>query len=741
MSQSRKQWTKPNDIMRTRQKKRSNERSLADSAKSKTSKKEGGCPSNTEALQRSEDASRKRKNPFGISSPARRRPATESSQREKPATASVTSDGDSEQNAETKGRRLFSALNDANQKLQENTEDKKSKPEIRGKTLKSQWTSPEVRGEAGRGVGERSSGGRARGAPLSSPNPAGDAGNGKVTASIALSGDAESEDSEERQGREGIPLDWSLKVKLRIVFHTDLFPPPRPSENRTMHMTGIMLMEPSEERKSRAMLGFVHNKPLTEGQTLSGVEEVMLSLRQCCHYWVYPFLPGFPDFPRITTYKRDQVSLELGDKPEVQKVLLSSWLESIASVYEQVKRGQCPYFYMCAHHFTALFYVSVAGGNILSACVTPTTRGLREAMTREGVEFTMPYREADSRPGISPGGESSASLQKKSRPGEGGDEKDDDDDSDDLDITATNDGAAEWLKEVGLDHKAFPTLHPSKVKIQREGYQKVDGRKESLILCQYRSVQALYNYLINSRQLTAITGQQAGIPPTLIAPTPFQGATLKNNRLQHSRARVTGDGVSEVCHVLDITGPLTPHHLLNITAVMQDVPDLSADLTLNTHEPTLAFNFVCAEAAASVHASTPTGPGTSSRSPVSSVRSENQPSEGEAKVDQTKQSGGSGKRSTSGKSSNVDSPLTQSSGDAQTSHSPDPERVAASGSEEKTAECLDAHGHSGCEHCSGGVYQGLHPRMRHRLCMPTTLSTATALKEIQYDEGDLTWSC
>lgn len=66
---------------------------------------------------------------------------------------------------------------------------------------------------------------------------------------------------------------------------------------------------------------------------------------------------------------------------------------------------------------------------------------------------------------------------------------------------------------------------------QSEGYQQVDRRAESLIFCHGCAVQALFNFLINCRSCIAMTGPQAGIPPTILSPTCFRGATIQSNKV------------------------------------------------------------------------------------------------------------------------------------------------------------------------------------------------------------------
>lgn len=60
-----------------------------------------------------------------------------------------------------------------------------------------------------------------------------------------------------------------------------------------------------------------------------------------------------------------------------------------------------------------------------------------------------------------------------------------------------------------------------------EKESEVDNLRQSLVFVRGVETQALFNFLINCKSAIAMTGALAGIPPTLLAPTAFHGATLK----------------------------------------------------------------------------------------------------------------------------------------------------------------------------------------------------------------------
>jgi len=60
-----------------------------------------------------------------------------------------------------------------------------------------------------------------------------------------------------------------------------------------------------------------------------------------------------------------------------------------------------------------------------------------------------------------------------------------------------------------------------------EKESEVDNLRQSLVFVRGVETQALFNFLINCKSAIAMTGVLAGVPPTLLAPTAFHGATLK----------------------------------------------------------------------------------------------------------------------------------------------------------------------------------------------------------------------
>ena len=62
---------------------------------------------------------------------------------------------------------------------------------------------------------------------------------------------------------------------------------------------------------------------------------------------------------------------------------------------------------------------------------------------------------------------------------------------------------------------------------QRSREVNIDNRPESVARVEGSSVHALFNFMLTSKTTITTTGSHAGIPPTILAPVGFKGATLK----------------------------------------------------------------------------------------------------------------------------------------------------------------------------------------------------------------------
>ncbi|XP_048769188.2 protein downstream neighbor of son homolog [Ostrea edulis] len=356
-----------------------------------------------------------------------------------------------------------------------------------------------------------------------------------------------------------VPVDWSLKVKLRVV-----------SKSSLLWCTQIKTAE-----EAKGLTDFVSN--CSQGDVMEDKSDFY----SCCLYWMYPNLPWLRLFPRIVPDSKIRSSSNGLLNEDIQKTLSEDWNESFTSAFHQLRSQHCPYFYFCTHQFTVLFRAAgVAGQSSHNALLTPTTRGLREALKNEGIDFNMPVLERKRESFSAEKSQGENSEAKAAQPV----------DEDDDEFLETDEGASIWLESIGLDKKQFPSLDPTKVKIQREGFRAIDNRPESLIHVQGADVQALFNFLLNCRSCVASSGPQAGVPPTILSPSPFRGAAVQSHKVKHSLVKQTEtDGSIDHVHILEIAGALLPHHVHRIRKVLERTQG-EFTLTFNTHEPTVPFN-------------------------------------------------------------------------------------------------------------------------------------------------------
>ena len=63
-------------------------------------------------------------------------------------------------------------------------------------------------------------------------------------------------------------------------------------------------------------------------------------------------------------------------------------------------------------------------------------------------------------------------------------------------------------------------------------------------------------------------------------------------QVKHSIVRQKDmDFKNKPVHILEIAGPILPHHVQNLTALFHRTQDQDFSLTFNTHDPTVPFNF------------------------------------------------------------------------------------------------------------------------------------------------------
>ncbi|XP_056119251.1 protein downstream neighbor of son homolog isoform X4 [Rhinichthys klamathensis goyatoka] len=305
-----------------------------------------------------------------------------------------------------------------------------------------------------------------------------------------------------------------------------------------------------------------------------GCVELRCGFQQCLQFWQHPSMPWLSLFPRIGAERKfSGKCVPWAQDSALQQSLMSDCL---------LKARLCPYFYLCSYQFTVLFRAAgLSGSKGITALLSPTTRGLREAMRADGIEFSLPLLEERRKSkdlGESAHQTDSAVLSEHSE-----NEEDDDDDDDD-------DGGFSWLKEMGVQDKI---KKPDSISIKlRKEHREVclDHRPESVVLVEGSNTFTLINFLINCKSLVAGASSQAGLPPTLLAPTAFRGATLHTLKARAVNVKtLVRTGYQDVCS-LEVTGPIMPHTLHALTQLLRPAQRGEFSVGLYTHEPTAVLN-------------------------------------------------------------------------------------------------------------------------------------------------------
>lgn len=351
-----------------------------------------------------------------------------------------------------------------------------------------------------------------------------------------------------------LPIDWSLKSRIRILCKN-----PLPGTN----------LKTSQE--ASGLTSFVR---CIDPQNSSTGLDISPSARfyQTTLYWQHPHLPWLTLFPRNS---KANIGLQVG---EVERVsLIKDWAESFRGLFQLIRARQCPYFYVCANTFTVLFRAAGIGGRVEThALLSPTTRGMRSALKQEDIEFTQPFKDS----GLNRSNEGNSSLTEDSTQELNTNLTDNNVEEDDDDLCEE-----EWLQSLGVDSseiKKINSLHARKV-VKSE--MNDDFSDSSLVLIEGVECQAFFNFLLNSKSTVANVGRLAGIPPTLLAPVAFTGATMRSLQTRSSKVRLDATDYFSI----ELKGVILPHVLpYQCSLLLESQDSFSATLTSNLN--TLAFS-------------------------------------------------------------------------------------------------------------------------------------------------------
>ncbi|KAG7258863.1 hypothetical protein CRUP_027467, partial [Coryphaenoides rupestris] len=118
----------------------------------------------------------------------------------------------------------------------------------------------------------------------------------------------------------------------------------------------------------------------------------------------------------------------------------------------------------------------------------------------------------------------------------------------------------------------------------------LDHRPDSVVCVDGAHTFTLINFLINCKSLVAASGPQAGLPPTLLAPAAFRGASMHTLKARSVNVKTqVRSTFHDICS-LELTGPVLPSSLHAVTRLLRPAQRGGFSAALYTHAPTAVFN-------------------------------------------------------------------------------------------------------------------------------------------------------
>ncbi|XP_026757832.2 protein downstream neighbor of son homolog [Galleria mellonella] len=364
-----------------------------------------------------------------------------------------------------------------------------------------------------------------------------------------------------------LPIDWALKTKMRLMS-------PKP-------FAWTSMLKASEE--ASGITGFVRCLDTTSSPTLDTSPRALF--HQTCLYWQHPHLPWLNLYPRSSG--KVSATNFMATNDEVKQALHRDWCESFRSLFQLLRARHCPYFYVCANTFTCLFRAAgLCGVSEPCVLIAPTTRGFRQTLRHEDVEFTMPLRpdkkkfntSDEDRPKNSSFDSCYDTMEETKLPQESQRKDDGSGDEEDPD---------HFLSQLGLETDVIKKINNTQARITQSAESSVDSAAESLVVVRGADAQALFDFLLNCKSLASPTGPLAAVPPTLLAPTAFHGATLQSLHVREN----TLHSDNKKYYSIELKGPILPTTVHTLFNVLKTSSTAQFSATFAHHQPTLAFSW------------------------------------------------------------------------------------------------------------------------------------------------------
>ncbi len=319
-------------------------------------------------------------------------------------------------------------------------------------------------------------------------------------------------------------------------------------------------------QEASGLTGFV--RCLDIKKTSSGLDiSPGARFHQCLMFWQYPHLPWLNLIHRNV---KTNNSYKLGE--EETQSLLTDWTDSFRNLFQLLRARQCPYFYVFANTFSVLFRAAGIGGRSeIHAFLSPTSRGFRQMLKQEDIEFSMPLKNPSNLNRSGNESQLSETLVKAEND-TGNDDEDEDEDEE------------KWLLSLGVDEKDIKRISLTDDRKKQKKECEDDFGDISLVFIEGVECQAFFNFLLNAKSTVPKVGKLAGIPPTLLSPVGFLGGTLRKQSIRTSKIRM--DSVDY--HSMELRGVILPHTVHILGELLKELQD-SYSFTMANYTHTVAF--------------------------------------------------------------------------------------------------------------------------------------------------------
>lgn len=351
--------------------------------------------------------------------------------------------------------------------------------------------------------------------------------------------DDTSSDSELPKPMEKLPIDWSIKSRVRILSKSLVVSNNLKSNEEASGLTGFVRCLDTNSTSS----------PLDISNGARFHQNLM--------YWQYPHLPWLNLIQRNSS-SNNQFKINTTESES----LLKDWMECFRNVFQLLRALHCPYFYVLANQFTVLFRAAGIGGRCeMHALLTPTTRGFRQLLKDEEIEFTQPLKTSAK--------QTDTSLDKSN------DHKDVEADEED------EEDEMKFLESLGVDSSDIKFKDDV---VKRTKEVEDDNGELSTILIEGADCQAFFNFLLNAKSTVPKVGRLAGVPPTLLSPVAFLGGALRKQTARSSKLRLEGQDFFSI----ELRGAILPHTVHTLCSFLSEIKE-NYSLTMVNYPHTVAF--------------------------------------------------------------------------------------------------------------------------------------------------------